>query len=156
MKPYLPDYCNRGFLWRRLEEQGVTEFGTIQKEIQRMYLEANKELITKRSTQFQANCSNKPQEGEWLILADGSHTRFTESWDLGIQVGGERGSFYLSDSGCCYSGGLDPSIPYSKLELTAETKDGFVWIFDRDNHCAGNGFYFQIPFRVWRLKESNN
>lgn len=99
-----------------------------------------------------------PRVGDWLRRLDGSETRMTHIWDLDedglhVQDGGTfGGSFYLQSTGHeDYSGGLNPGIPASTMELTEEIKDGLVWFFDRDWPGADRGVTFKIQERVWRV-----
>ena len=95
-----------------------------------------------------------PRVGDWLIKDDGTFTRFTHDWCDSIQVGGEGGSFHLSEYGCSYSGSLDPSVKKDQMELTEVEKLGRVWIWDLGLAGASRGVYYEIPFRVYRMKKS--
>jgi len=98
-----------------------------------------------------------PRVGDWLRRLDGSESRITYVWDFDgegahVQDGGTVcGRFYMQPTGhLSYSGGLNPGLPESVLELTEETKDGWVWFFDRDWHAANCGVDFKITERVWK------
>jgi len=97
-----------------------------------------------------------PRVGDWIVRLDGKESRATYVWDdedgPWIQDGGgSMGSFYLMRHGYeDYSGGLDPGIKASCLELTGETKEGFVWIWDRDSPGQNRGVSFPIQERVWK------
>jgi len=93
--------------------------------------------------------------GDYVKYPDETYKRFTHDWgcDFGIQVTrhfGNVGGFYLCRSGyASYSGGLDSSIPYSKLKLTEEKKEGTFWLFKDDLHIANNGVEFMLDCKVW-------
>lgn len=98
-----------------------------------------------------------PRVGDWIERLDGTRSRATYVWDLGedglhVQDGGTTGgSFFLLRSGHqSYSGGLNPGIPGSSLELTEETQEGRVWFFHHDFHSANYGVSFTIQERVWK------
>lgn len=95
--------------------------------------------------------------GDWIERLDGTRSRATYVWDLGeggihVQDGGSEGaSFYLLDGGHeSYSGGLNPGIPASSLQLTDETQDAWVWFFHLDHWMRDNGVSFKIQERVWK------
>jgi len=98
-----------------------------------------------------------PRVGDWLRRLDGSESRITHVWTFDgegahVQDGGTVcGRFYLQTTGhLSYSGGLNPGLPESVLELTEETRDGWVWFFDRDWWGANCGVDFKITERVWK------
>lgn len=96
-----------------------------------------------------------PLVGEYVKYPNGTYKRFTHAWDDGIQVAnyfGNGGSFYLQSNGfASYSGGLDSAIPYSKLKLTEEIKQGSFWLFIDDVHRAYNGIDFMLDCKVWNF-----
>ena len=98
-----------------------------------------------------------PRVGDWIVRLDGTRSRATYVWDLGgedahVQDGGSEGAaFYLLSSGHeSYSGGLNPGIPTSSLQLTEETQEGWVWFFHRDHWMRDNAVSFPIQERVWK------
>ena len=96
-----------------------------------------------------------PLVGDYVKYPDGTYKRFSHAWDDGIQVTcyyGNGGSFFLCSNGkASYSGGLDPSIPYPKLKITEEIKEGLFWVFKDDVHMAFNGVHFNMDCKVWEL-----
>jgi len=99
-----------------------------------------------------------PRVGDFVIFADGAERRISEIWgvpgDLRIQTsdltGLFSGRFYLSPSGCSFSGGLHPAIRSDTLTDTGGTRNGSVWIFHHNQRRAHNGVEAEIPFRVFR------
>jgi hypothetical protein len=117
-------------------------------------VEENRPLVEQRIKNYNEQCKDIPLVGEFFINLKGEFKRFTHCWGDCIQVGASEtnSGFYLNDSGrCSYSGSLDPSIPHENFQLTDEVKMGNVWTFDRNYAQAHNGYYYQIPFRVWKL-----
>lgn len=82
-------------------------------------------------------------------------TRFTHAWDDGLQTGGGNGSFWIGNHGLVsYSGGLDPVVPYDKLEDTCTRRWGEFWFFKDGWSGAHRGISCLMPVRVYRVKES--
>lgn len=91
------------------------------------------------------------------------YTRFTHDWRESrashekMQTGGTASpSYYLSDSGLSYSGGLDPGINTADLIETGEFMEGGIWFFNENRWAAHNGVNFMVPFRVFRLREGSD
>jgi hypothetical protein len=105
------------------------------------------------------NQLTSPLVGDYVKFPDGQYKRFTHDWgpDHGLQVTnyfGKGGDFYLLNNGyASYSGGLDPRIPYSKLKLSEEKKEGTFWVFKDDLAMAHNGIYFMLDCKVWNFIE---
>lgn len=117
--------------------------------------EVNAPFIEKRKKAYLDLISECPLPvvGEFIQIGD-KITRTTSSWNEGIQVGGSAnsGGYHMySNAACSYSGGLDPAIPYDKLELVkGKFIEGKCWYFDRECTAANNAFYFWMPFRVFK------
>ncbi|WP_409562663.1 hypothetical protein [Hyphomicrobium sp. MC8b] len=96
-----------------------------------------------------------PRVGDFVQTEDGTLHRFTQDWDDRLQITSSLdpagGSFYFALGYCSYSGGLDPSIPKSRLYDTGAVKDGNVWFFHHDIARAHNGVTTAIPCRVYRV-----
>ncbi len=93
--------------------------------------------------------------GDFLKLSNGMYLRFSHDWDDSIQTSKESGdsSFYLSNTGCSFSGGLYPSIDKSMIKETHEVKNGRIWFFKNDYATAHNSISFEISFRVYELND---
>lgn len=122
------------------------------KEDQRLASMAERDIQMFEERIAAFNKVSGPRVGDYLQLWDGSYTRFTHAWDDGIQTGGGGGSYYIGNGYLSYSGGLDPSVRYSLIQPTEETKTGTVWAFHNDHRKAHNGVYYQLEFRVFKLK----
>lgn len=108
----------------------------------------NQQILERRVNAF--NAIKTIREGDYVRHLTGKMDRVTYVWPESAQTGGGQGSYYLGDGGyISYSGGLDPGIQLTKLELTDEIKKGKIWFFSRDNHTAHNGIDFSIDFRVY-------
>ena len=120
-------------------------------------MKTNTEILNERQTAF--NKIQGPRVGDYLYIPSTDkrvpeYTRFTHDWTDSIQTGGLGGSFYMGESGGLgYSGGLDPGVKTADLTLTAATKEGSVWFFDKGRVGAGRGRTFNIPMRVYTLKK---
>lgn len=114
--------------------------------------EANYKLLIARLENFDK--MEGARVGDWLLLPNGDYTRFTHLWDDHIQTGGSSDSYCMGKSGCLsYSGGLDRGINLDCIEQTAEVKNGRIWFFSKDWAKADNGVYYNIPCRVFKIKE---
>lgn len=96
-----------------------------------------------------------PRVGDFVIFPDGEYRRFTHDWGDGIQTTCKNMSFGASfyfdrDGWMSFSGGLDPSIPKTRLFETAETREGLAWFFHHDRAFAHNGVNVMVPCRVYR------
>jgi hypothetical protein len=111
------------------------------------------------------NARSGPRVGDYVILQNGLYDRFTYDMKDKIQVGGGLSlnndmrtdggyGFYLGDGYADYSGGLNPPVPKSHLELTEETRDGGFWFFHHGSAGANRGVYFKIRCRVYRLHDN--
>ena len=115
----------------------------------------NLEILSSREKRF----NNEPgaRVGDYLQLPYGMYTRFTHDHGDQLQTGGGAGSYYLGNSGYCdYSGGLDSGLKHNEIELTSEVKPGAIWFFNNNEAKADNGFYTDINFRVFKLKDGAN
>ena len=112
----------------------------------------NTELLKLKVDQF--NTIQGVRTGDYIKIDEDFYTRITHLWDDGqAQTGGTSGSqYYISGSGLSYSGGLDSGINIEHLTETDETKEGYVWFFDKDISGAHRGVTYSIPFRVFSLK----
>jgi hypothetical protein len=90
--------------------------------------------------------------GDYIQMLDGSLRRFTHDWGKDIQTTmlDNHGSFYFAGWYCSYSGGLDRSIPKTKIVATDQQRDGEVWFFHHGRSGAHRGVYCSIPCRVYR------
>jgi len=91
-----------------------------------------------------------PRVGDYVIMPDGSYERFSYDWYDCIQTCNE-GSFYLGNGYASMSGGLNAGIPYEKLEITLEQKEGNFWFFHNDYHTAHYGIGITALCRVYRV-----
>lgn len=121
----------------------------------------NREILASRVKAFDQRLG--PRVGDWIYFADGAKRRITHIWHHeddtpeGAQTTpgtGDAGSFYFDHAYCSYSGGLETSTPCDKLTLTTEKRDGLVWFFHHDHHCAHNAVQALISFRVYTTTEN--
>lgn len=98
-----------------------------------------------------------PRVGDFVILADGTHSRISTKTPTHFQLSEPRfgASFHWTWWYCSYSGGHKPVLhPLASLEPTGETRDGNVWVFHHDIAGAHRGVHCMIPCRVYRLPPS--
>lgn len=117
-------------------------------------MDKNPEILATSETAF--NQKSGPRVGDYLLLPYGLYTRFTYIWDDGtLQTGGSPdNAVYISKSGyTSYSGGLDSGVNINDIESTGDIKTGSVWFFNQGVSGAHRGKYFNIDFRVFKLKE---
>lgn len=93
--------------------------------------------------------------GDIIHRANGTVDRASHVWPHGVQPG--KGSFHAfvgreggTDGGANMSGGLDPSIPFGRLELTSDVAPATFWFFRDGIAGAGRGVDFRVPVKVWR------
>lgn len=87
----------------------------------------NKGIAAKRLAEYKQ--TEGIRVGDYLKLPNGRYTRFTYDWEDGtIQAGGHSQSQYelYSKGHIAYSGSLEPSIDKNSLQLTPETKVGYM------------------------------
>jgi hypothetical protein len=95
-----------------------------------------------------------PRVGDFVIFADGTtrrisyHWRDDAGWDGGCQTS-DSGSYHLGRYGVSMSGSLCSTVPTDSLVLTAERRQGSVWVFHHDFAGAGRGVTFYPLFRVY-------
>lgn len=104
------------------------------------------ELVRRRMARLDAQ--DGPRVGDFVRFADGVERRISYLWDDGAQTS-EAGSFYLSESGCAFSGSLHPPVPIEALVRADERRPGSVWIFHHDVPRAGNAVTARVQFRVY-------
>jgi hypothetical protein len=91
-----------------------------------------------------------PRLGDYVLFPGGQLERFSHDWGDSIQTA-PGGSFFIYRSGEAeFSGGLNPSIPVDKLELTEATLPGSFWFFHHDEPGAGRGVNCTIDCRVYK------
>jgi hypothetical protein len=111
------------------------------------------ELISARASKA-LSFTEGPLVGDYIRFSDGTLKRVAHVWDDSIQpTGGFGESFYLTDCGGSFSGGLDPGIDLSKFVLTDERMMGKFWIFHNNYWTGHNGVEFLIPCKVWEVKD---
>jgi len=130
-------------------------------------LDARDQEILAQRVAILAGRHEDPIVGDFVRMLDGTLRRFTHRWSEGLQTtvptlreGAEPGgSFYLGHGYVSYSGSLDSTVPLTQLELTNETRPGWVWFFHHDHHTAffhhdhhtaHNGVDVPVEFRVYR------
>ncbi|HEX7325159.1 MAG TPA: hypothetical protein VF292_07380 [Rhodanobacteraceae bacterium] len=94
------------------------------------------------------------RNGDFLVFRDGRIERVAHVSDNAVQsdFGGRFGSsFYLGDGYAGYSGGLDRSIPLSRVASTHEGRNGSAWFFHHNEVAAHNGVGVRLFFRVFRV-----
>lgn len=102
--------------------------------------------------------------GDFIRRPDGSLLRIAHDWsddhvnngDCIVEVqpvsgSSSSGSFYMSDSHCDMSGGLD-NIEKHRIKPTNETKQATAWTFPKYSG-AGEGRDFTTEFRVFQSIE---
>lgn len=104
---------------------------------------------------------SEPREGEWVEYEDGEFARISNIRDqlqlsnkIGVYVSGSGSS---QASGCIWDYELD-RIEQSRLAVenlipTSSTKKGRCWSFSEKNAGRDRGVYFEIDFKVWKLKK---
>jgi hypothetical protein len=89
------------------------------------------------------------QLGDYLYRIDGTLARVTRLASEGRIQDSEVGSHHLFSSGHSnFSGGLD-DLRNGPFKLLDYKKDAEFWMFSQKDAKADNGFYFDIPVRVW-------
>ena len=98
---------------------------------------------------------SKPRVGDYVIMPDGSYERFSYDWGKGIGIQTcNSGSFHLNSIGSAsMSGGLNPIVPYEKIERTNKKKEGTFWIFHHGSSGAHKGVGIKAWCRVYRVKK---
>lgn len=91
-----------------------------------------------------------PRIGDYIIMPDGSYQRASHVWPDGAQTS-EGGSYYLGCGFVGMSGGLNPTIPFSQIKPTGETKTGTFWTFHHDDMRADNGIGIKAVCRVFKV-----
>jgi len=120
-------------------------------------MKTNKEILKERIEKF--NKRSGPRVGDYVYIPSTddripAYTRITHDWGDKMQTGGNAGSSYYLGSGfLSYSGGLDPGIDTEDLIQTNEVKNGSIWFFDKDISGAGRGVSFNLPMRVFTVRE---
>ena len=96
----------------------------------------------------------EPRVGDFCIMSDGTYERLSYRWPDGYQTS-PGGHFYLGEEGyvSLSSGGLNPTIPKEKFEIITERKEGYLWFFHWNDHCADNGIGVLATCRVYQIKE---
>ncbi len=104
-----------------------------------------------------------PMEGEFVEYEDGKFARISRlRGQLQLQLSNKIG-VYVSKNGCSQASGctwdsdLD-HIEKSRLEVenlmpTNSTKKGRCWTFSEGIVGGGRGVYFEIDFKIWKLKK---
>ncbi len=109
------------------------------------------EIIKRRDT------LQGPLAGDFIIMKDGTVERFSHDWGEDIQTSDGRfgWSFHLcKDGNADFSGGLNPAIMKSELELVPDDiRLGHFWIFHHNHVTAHNGVHFNIPCKTYRFKQ---
>lgn len=151
------------------EETGIAKGYSIS-HLRQLYLSKEKyESLFARDLkmfeEIQAGLLNtlEPREGDWVEYEDGKFARIASlhggsSFQLSNKIG-----VYVSDSGCSQASGcvwdcdLDhierSRLTAENLILTGDTKKGLCWTFSEKNAGGDRGVYFDIDFRVWKLKK---
>lgn len=138
--------------------------------LQRLFLSKEKlESLFKRDLEMfeeiQTGLLNtsEPREGDWVEYEDGKFARIsTIRHEPRIQISNKIG-VYVSEGGYSQaSGGIWDSdldhIERSRLVVenlipTNDTKKGRCWTFSEKSAGADRGVYFEIDFKVWKLKK---
>lgn len=91
-----------------------------------------------------------PAIGDFVLFPTGELERFSHDWDEVIQTA-PSGSFHLLKCGDgSFSGGLNPAIPVSSLELIPARLPGTFWFFHHGISGAGRGVHCEIMCRVYK------
>lgn len=116
--------------------------------------ERNTEILADLTAAFDAVPG--PRVGDFIRTADGAYVRISfhrpahACRDRAARVQTTRGGrFFLGVGYMEFSGSLDPAIPVSRLQPTAEVRDGTCWFFSRGHVRAHNGVDVTIPCRVY-------
>lgn len=101
------------------------------------------------------NDRSGPRVGDYARMPDGTLRRFTHDWDHSIQTTSnsfpEDASFYFADNYCSFSGSHGDNIKKTRIKDSGEVKEGRVWFFHHDQHCAHNGVHTTIPCRIYEI-----
>jgi hypothetical protein len=112
--------------------------------------DTDRDIIMRRAHKYDTESDpTKPRIGDYVVFSDGMLHRVSHIWDDGVQTS-RGGSFHLGDGYISFSGGLEPSIPFSDLELTDEKRLGQIWIEHHGWLQKDSAVYDEIPFRVYR------
>lgn len=96
-----------------------------------------------------------PKVGDYIRTLDGELLRFTIDNGDSLQAF-YGGSFYLSQSGCDFSGTCGESFKKYKLVETGERRKGPVWFFSNGEVKAHNGYYTDAEFSIWEEIDDNH
>jgi hypothetical protein len=122
-------------------------------------IKGNQEIFKERSEAF--NKLEGLRIGDYVQEKDGKLTRVTHihryrdtpEKEVGVQTGGNSGSYYIGEDGYLeYSGGLDSGYKLGQLEKTDKKEKGSVWFFDENIAGGGRGKHFDMEFDVWKVK----
>lgn len=112
--------------------------------------DTDRDIIMRRGHKYNGDRRDaRPDIGDYVEFSDGIVHRVSHVWGDGVQTS-KGGSFYLGEGYMAFSGGLEPSIPYSDLTDTGEMRNGGIWIFHHNYATAGGGVNGEIPFKVYR------
>lgn len=121
-------------------------------------IEEDRKLFETIEMKFLA--SNFPQQGDFVEYEDGKYARLCCTHNPNFQLSNKIG-VYVSIGGAIASGCTwDSDLPHIKRERlvienlipTDEIKKGRCWTFSQNYPGSDRGVYFEINFKVWRLK----
>ena len=101
----------------------------------------------------------KPVEGDFVEYKCGKLARISIIREETIQLSNKIGVFVSlpgnsESSGCTWDPEVevDKTISISDLLKTSSTKKGRCWTFSQNLPGKDRGVYFEIYFKVWKLK----
>jgi hypothetical protein len=105
--------------------------------------------------------TKEPREGEFVEYEDGQFARISNLRGQ-LQLSNSIG-VYVSEGGCSKASGCtwDPNLDHiekSRLAVEnlmpiSETRKGRCWTFSEANAGGDRGVYFEIDFKIWKLKK---
>ncbi len=104
----------------------------------------------------------EPREGDWVEYEDGKFARVASlhggpSFQLSNKIGVYVSDEFSQASGCTWDCDLD-HIERSRLTIenmipTGDVKKALCWTFSEGNAGGDRGVYFEIDFKIWKLKK---
>lgn len=121
-------------------------------------IESDRKLFETIEKKFLA--SNLPQQGDFVEYEEGKYARLCCTYNPHFQLSNKIGVYVSTEgataSGCTWDSDLAhierERLVVENLMPTAEMKKGRCWTFSQNYSGPDRGVYFEINFKVWRLR----